>query len=294
MSQGYPFTGIQRDGTIRVAAYQATPKYSLNERIQNILETLKKADSEQIDFLCFPEGFLTGYYAERELAEQTSIEVTSTDFQFFISQTASINATFIIGFNEREGDKIFDSAAIIEGGKLLGIQRKHYLYHNYFTSTDQFSIFHSKGVTFGVVICLDTNYFEPSRLLALQGAKILFTPMCNKVSLDHPFAIRPPYYSQFVARTHENRCWLVGADWVWPNDGSITCPGHSAIYDPDGREIVRSCEGEQHFIIADIPKDRLFHEKGRRVHGSPILAEEMAKLTKKPYLINKVKQLISI
>lgn len=103
--------------------------------------------------------------------------------------------------------------------------------------------------------------------------------MCNKVPLDHPFVHRPPYYSHFVAHSHENRCWLVAADWVWANDGSITCPGHSTIYDPDGREIVRSREGEQHFIVADIPRDRLFHEKGRRMHGSAILAQEIAKLT---------------
>jgi predicted amidohydrolase len=262
---------------IRVAAFQATPKSSLNERIQHILETLEKADSEQIDFLCFPEGFLTGYYAEKELAEQTAIEVGNKDFQDALYQTAPFNLTFIIGFNEREGENIFDSAAVIEKGKLLGVQRKHYLYHDYFTSSDQFSIFRSKGITFGVVICLDTNYFEPSRLLALQGAAILFTPMCNKVPLEHPFAHRPPYYSQFVARTHENRCWLVGADWVWPNDDKVVCPGHSAIYDPDGWEIARSRAGEQHFIVADIPQHRLFYEKGRRVYGSPILIEKVKK-----------------
>jgi predicted amidohydrolase len=263
---------------IRVAAYQTTPTGSIEDRMQHIVEALEKADSEQIDFLCFPEDFLTGYYAEKELAEQSSIEVASPLFLHLLKRTASFNATFIIGLNEREGDKIFDSAAVIEKGKLLGIQRKHYLYHDYFTSADRFSVFQSKKITFGVVICLDTNYFEPSRLLALQGASILFTPMCNKVALDHPFVIRPPYYSQFAARTHENRCWIVGADWVWPKDGKLFCPGHSVIYDPDGREIVRSQEGKQHFIVADIPHNRLFHEKGRRVDGSVILAQEMAKL----------------
>ena len=54
---------------IRVAAYQATPKHLMEERLQQILEVLEKTDDEQIDFLCFPEGFLTGYYAEKELAE---------------------------------------------------------------------------------------------------------------------------------------------------------------------------------------------------------------------------------
>lgn len=260
---------------IRVAAYQATPKDFIQERIKQVLETLEEADRHHFDFLCFPEGFLTGYYAEKELAEQTAIEIGEREFQNFLDLTAPFNVTFILGFNERDGDRIFDSAAVIEKGKLLGIQRKHYLYHPYFSSSDQFSVFRSKGITFGVVICLDTNYFEPARLLALQGATLLFTPMCNKVPLAHPFAHRPPYYSQFVARTHENRCWLVGADWIWPSDGKIVCPGHSAIYDPDGREITRSIEFVQQFITADIAPERLFAEKGRRVHGSPILMSQV-------------------
>lgn len=260
---------------IRVAAYQVIPKNRIEERLEQIIEALEYADRNHLDFLCFPEGFLTGYYAEKELAEQTAIEVESIYFQNFLKRVAHFNVTFIIGFNEREGDNIFDSAAVIEKGKLLGIQRKHYLYHDYFTSDFRFSVFQSKGIVFGVVICLDTNYFEPSRLLALQGATILFTPMCNKVPLDHPYATRPPYYSHFVARTHENRCWLVGADWLWYNDGKTICAGHSAIYDPDGREIIRSRDGEQDFVITEIPQDRLFPEKGRRVHGSAVLASEL-------------------
>jgi predicted amidohydrolase len=266
---------------IRVAAYQATPKHSAGERLQQILETLEKADDEQINFLCFPEGFLTGYYAEKELAEQTSMAVASSDFQNFLKRAAHFKVTFIIGFSERESDKIYDSAAVIEKGKLLGIQRKHYLYHDYFTSDNQFLPFQSKGVTFGVVICLDTNYFEPARILALQGATILFSPLCNKVSSDHAYAKRPPYYSHFIARTHENRCWLISADWIWTNDGTSVCPGHSAIYDPDGREIARSQEGEEQFLIAQIPLNHLFHEKGRRVHGSQKLAQTIEQLTQR-------------
>jgi predicted amidohydrolase len=260
---------------IRVAAYQAMPKYSATERVEQVVEALKKSDEENINFLCFPEGFLTGYYAEQELAKKNSIKLASVDFQDFLNRTASFNVTFIIGFNERENDNVFDSAAVIERGKLIGIQRKHYLYHNYFTSGDRFTVFQSKGISFGIVICLDTNYFEPSRLLALQGATILFSPMCNKVPLDHPFTQRPPHYSQFVARTHENRCWLVGADWIWPSDGKESCPGHSVIYDPDGREIARSRNNEQHFITTDIPDNQLFVEKGRRVHGNPNLMKQI-------------------
>lgn len=264
---------------IKIAAYQYTPANDIQARKAQIQIILEKAASKQIDFLCLPEGSLTGYYAQEELAHKNSLEVEAEDFQEWLEVFKNSTATVVVGFNERDGNQIFDSAAVIENGRLLGIQRKHYLYHNYFTSGTSFSPFRSKNITFGIVICLDTNYFEPARILALQEATILFSPMCNKVSTDHSYAKRPPYYSQFVARAHENRCWLISADWIWANDGTTVSPGHSVIYDPNGREIARSQEGEEQFLITEIPLNHLFHEKGRRVHGSQKLAETIKQLT---------------
>ena len=264
---------------MKVAACQSTPVSEIENRKAQMRSILEKATAEHIDFLCFPEGFLTGYYAQEDLARKNSLEVGGAAFQEWLEVLKNFSPTVIVGFNEREGNHIFDSAAIIENGKLLGVQRKHYNYHNYFTSGTSFSPFSSKGIIFGVVICLDTNYFEPSRILALQGATILFSPMCNRVSLDHPYAKRPPYYSHFVARSYENRCWLITADWICSNDGNSICPGHSVIYDPDGREIARSREGEEQFLIAEIPLDLLFQKKGRRVHGTQKLAREIERLT---------------
>jgi predicted amidohydrolase len=263
---------------IKVAAYQYTPAIDIQDRKAQIQNILKKAASKHIDFLCLPEGSLTGYYAEEDLARKNSLKVKGVDFKEWLEVFRDSTTTVIVGFNERDGHQIFDSAAIIENGKFLGVQRKHYVYHNYFASGASFSSFSSKGITFGVVICLDTNYFEPARILALQGATILFSPMCNTVSSDHAYAKRPPYYSHFVARTHENRCWLISADWIWTNDGTSVCPGHSVIYNPDGHEIARSQEEKEQFLIVELPLNHLFHEKGRRVHGSQKLAQAIEQL----------------
>jgi predicted amidohydrolase len=263
---------------VRVAAFQTTPKENVKARKAQIYEALIKADAFKIDFVCFPEGCLTGYYEDKHTAWKHSIDTNSKDFQNWINELKHFNVTSIIGFVEREGNNLFDSAIIIEQGKLLGIQRKHYLYHDYFTSHEVFSCYTSKGITFGVTICLDANYFEPSRLLALQGASILFCPMCNKVPANHPFTERPSYYSQFIARSHENRCWIIGADWSSSDEEKFICPGHSVIYDPDGLEVARSREGKEELLVIEIPKDRLFHEKGSRVHGSPLLSKKLAGL----------------
>jgi predicted amidohydrolase len=262
---------------IKIAACQLLPAPGAKDRKNQFQHFLKLAERDKIDFLCLPEGFFTGYYADEKLARKHALDVNEEAFAEWVGITVGYSVTVIVGFNELAGIKLFDSAAVIENGSLLGIQRKHYLYHNYFSSGIDFSPFQTKGITFGVLICLDTNYFEPARLLALKRASILFSPMCNKVSINHPYAKRPQYYSHFVARSFENRCWLVTSDWVWPDDGDIVCPGHTVIYNPDGQEVARSEKGEEQVLVYEIPSNLLFSEKGRRIFGSAVLADQIAK-----------------
>lgn len=125
---------------IKIAAYQYTPANDIQARKAQTQNILEKAASKHIDFLCLPEGALTGYYAQEELARKNSLEVERGDFQEWLEVFRNSAATVIVGFNERDGYQIFDSAAIIENGRLLGVQRKHYLYHNYFASGTSFSL----------------------------------------------------------------------------------------------------------------------------------------------------------
>lgn len=263
---------------IKIATCQLLPAPKVKDRKNQFQHFLKLAERDKIDFSCLPEGFFTGYYADEQLARKHALDVNEEAFAEWLEMTVGYSVTVIVGFNELAGVALFDSAAVIENGSLLGIQRKHYLYHNYFSSGVDFSTFQAKGITFGVLICLDTNYFEPARLLALKRASILFSPMCNKVSVNHPYAKRPQYYSHFVARSFENRCWLVTSDWVWPDDGNIVCPGHTVIYNPDGQEVARSEEREEQVLVYEIPSGQLFSEKGRRVFGSAVLADQITKM----------------
>jgi predicted amidohydrolase len=40
-------------------------------------------------------------------------------------------------------------------------------------------VFQVGGLTFGIVICNDSNYGEPARLMAARGATALFVPTNN-------------------------------------------------------------------------------------------------------------------
>ena len=132
---------------IRVAAYQVTPKASFDKRKEQMHDALQKADDERIDFICFPEGFLTGYYAQESLARETSLEINGDIFKGLLHEICRYRVTIIIGFNELAGSCLFDSVATIEKGNLLGIQRKHYLYHDYFTAGASYLCLQSKGLT---------------------------------------------------------------------------------------------------------------------------------------------------
>lgn len=263
---------------IRVAAYQGLPESTIKLRYEQICRILSNADANDVDIICFPEGFLTGYYDDKLITKNNSLHIHDLSFTQFLETISGYRATVIIGFNECEGENLFDSAAVIERGILLGVQRKHYRYHDFCSSGSDFSMFVSKAICFGVVVCLDANYFEPSRLCALQGASILFVPACNKVAPEHSFSQRPLYYSHFVARSHENRCWLVSADWIWQNDGKLICPGHTVVYDADGQEVARSREFVEDMLMIDIPKKILSKNKGVRVYGSKSLWSKIDQL----------------
>lgn len=262
---------------LRVAAYQSQgPVTSIQTQIEVVKGILQRADQQGIDIVCFPECFLTGYYSDRATAERLSFNRQDPYFLEILSELSEFSAVAILGFNERVGELLYNSVTVIEKGTILGIQRKHFLYHDYFTPGIEFTPIPVKGVPVGVLVCLDSNYLEPARILALQGTKLFFVPMCNRVPIAHPFAHRPDYYSHFIARTFENNCWLVTADWVYQNNGETVCPGHSCIYDPNGREVKRSKENNEQLLVADIPDDHFSTPVKRRVTGSEVLNHQLA------------------
>ena len=106
---------------IKAAAYQYTPANDIQARKAQIQNILEKAASKHVDFLCLPEGALTGYYAQEELARKNSLAVEEENFQEWLGVFRNSAPTVIVGFNERDRDQIFDSAAIIENSTLLGI-----------------------------------------------------------------------------------------------------------------------------------------------------------------------------
>ena len=103
----------------------------------------------------------------------------------------------------------------------------------------EFPVFERKGLKFGVVICADGGYIEPSRILALKGAQVIFSPHFNYIGkqglLNHFQKVR----SDHVARAVENHVYFVrGNNVVVGKDAGLSYDGvgygDSYIVDPNG------------------------------------------------------------
>jgi predicted amidohydrolase len=223
-----------------------------------VLDGLKKADADRVDIVCFPECFLTGYPDDAEIARRDAFTIDSPQIMELLDQSAKFEAAFIVGFNELRGSDLYNTAVVVHKGHLLGHYSKCTAYMRFHRQGREFPVFEHKGLKFGVVICSDGGYIEPARLLALQGAKVIFAPHFNYISqqglIGHFMHVRADH----TARAVENMVYFVRGNNV--SAGKEECIngydgvgyGDSYIIDPWGEIMVRSRRHQEDFIFADI------------------------------------------
>ena len=226
--------------------------------LNKVILGLERADADRVDIVSFPECFLTGYPDDGDVARKDAFAIDSTQIMQVLDQTAKFEAAFIVGFNELRGSDLYNTAIVVHKGHVLGHYSKCSAYMKFHRQGREFPVFEHKGIKFGVVICSDGGYIEPSRLLALQGAKVIFAPHSNYIGKDglinHFMHVRADH----TARAVENSVYFVRGNNV--SLGKEECVskydgvgyGDSYILDPWGEMMVRSRRHHEDFIFADI------------------------------------------
>src|SRR5689334_13073478 len=149
--------------------------------LAKVVKGLERADRERVDVVCFPECFLTGYPDAEDRARRTAFAVDGPPMLTLLDRTARFQATYVVGFNELRGADLYNTAAVIHKGHLLGTYSKCSAYQRFHKQGRTFPVFERNGVKFGVIICADGGYIEPARILALKGARIIFAPHFNSI-----------------------------------------------------------------------------------------------------------------
>jgi len=116
------------DGFLRVAA--ATPKIIIANCDYNatqIISLINKAADENVRLLCMPELCITGYTCGDLFLQNELLSDAKKALQRIISETANCNVISVAGLPFEHQGKIFNTAAVFCGGKILGLVPKTYI-----------------------------------------------------------------------------------------------------------------------------------------------------------------------
>jgi len=114
-----------KDGFIKIAC--ATPELKVADCDYNsdkILELIKEAYEKGVKIVCFPELSLTGYTCGDLFLQSALIESVEENLFKIINETAGMEIISIVGLPFSYMTKLYNCAAVIYMGKILGIVPK--------------------------------------------------------------------------------------------------------------------------------------------------------------------------
>lgn len=253
---------------VRIGHYQCLCRQGdFEANLNTVLHGLKLAEEARVQIMTFPESFLTGYFRERADAWQHSFAIDSPQMRQVLERTKRFDLLFMVGFNERRGDQLLNTVAVIDRGQVLGTYSKAFP-GAYFTPGREFPVFEKHGLVFGVVICADGGYIEPARILALKGARVIFAPHFNFVHdpLEHYQTVR----SDHTARAIENGVYFVrGNNCVAERRlPGLAEEGHgygeSCVLNPNGQIVAAAGLYDEYLMIYNLDLNKKYRSGGTR------------------------------
>jgi len=241
---------------MKVAAYQAPLRATSSMDVLYLIsEQVDWCESNGVEILCCPEGVLGGLadYAGRPI--DIAIDVEAGQLHGLLAPLASDEVGTILGFTEIDRlGRLYNSAAVFHKGSVVGVYRKLYpaINRSIYEAGEKLPVFTVGGLTFGIIICNDSNYYEPARIMAAQGATALFVPTNNGLP---PAKAGPELVAQArnvdVARAIENSVSVIRAD-VAGRTESLVSYGSSGIVSPDGVVLQSARQLGPDLIVAEI------------------------------------------
>ncbi|MBS0607151.1 MAG: NAD+ synthase, partial [Verrucomicrobia bacterium] len=150
---------------MRVVVAQLNPIVGdLEGNTQKIIQAIERAREREADIILFPELTLCGYPPEDLLLHPSFIDAQQRYLEMIIRSSARLMVVVgLVRRNTSQGEKpIFNSAAVIQDGVLIGYEDKRLLptydvfdERRYFEPGTQTRLFEWKGKKIGILICED-------------------------------------------------------------------------------------------------------------------------------------------
>lgn len=246
---------------MKVAAYQAPLLASGSmQALERIREQVKSCEAQGVSILCCPEAILGGLADDSDYPFGFAVSANGGRLESLLAPLASDTVTTIVGFTELAGDdQLYNAAALFHRGAIAGIYRKLYpaINRSVYRPGSDVPVFRIEKLTFGIVICNDSNYVEPARLMAIKGATALFVPTNNALSPERAsMELVSEVRRVDTARAVENGLWVIRADVAGRISGAVSY-GSSGIVDPKGAVVEATQQLKEDMIFADLDRQEI-------------------------------------
>lgn len=216
-----------------------------------IAQCAADADKAGISVLCFPECYYQGYTRDKVIAHQRAIELDGPEFTSLLEQLANYKVTIILGLIERAGNELFNTAIVVQNGKLVGKYRKAHPHEGIFEAGTEYPVFDGNGVRFGINICNDANYPETADELLKSKPAVIFYPLNNRLATQTAEKWHDKHIYNLIDRANQTSCWIVSSDIVYEDDEAIGY-GFTAIVNPAGEVVAQADELTEQMITASM------------------------------------------
>jgi predicted amidohydrolase len=231
---------IGKESQVTAACVQMFPEVGAKTRnVARSIELIEQAHARGANLIVLPELCNSGYVFEsREEAFALSEALADGDTIGQWSTLAMrLGVTLVAGYAERDGDALYNSAAVMGPRGVLGGYRKMHLWcdEQFFFEPGNLGmpVFHMPFGRVACAICYDIWFPEVFRMASAKGADILCVPT-NWV----PMPAQPPglpVMANLLAMSgaHSNGLFVAAADRVGIERGQSFL-GRSVIIDSQG------------------------------------------------------------
>jgi NAD+ synthase (glutamine-hydrolysing) len=235
---------------------------------KKILAFARRAADAGARVAVFPELTLTGYPPRDLLEKENFLEGIERHLEQLAAQAADLKLAIICGTvtptGSASGNPIYNTAAVLEGGRVVMRQHKMLLpsydvfdEKRYFEPAPKQSPLTLDGVTTALTVCEDAwndkQYWErrlysrdPVEELAQRGAHILISINASPYHMGK----RAQRHEIFAATAHHFKIPVVYVNLVGGND-QLVFDGSSFAMDATGRVIAAAASFEEDLVLVD-------------------------------------------
>ena len=247
---------------LRIAMAQInTTVGDFDGNLKKILGAIDTARTFKADVVTLPELAVCGYPPEDLLFKPQFIQANLQSLQKIVE--ASHGITVVAGYVDSDGD-IYNAAALISNGKLIGNYHKMYLpnygvfdENRYFRAGGECPVYVINGVGIGINICEDIWYEAgPATVQAYAGAEVIIN-----ISASPYHRGKGESREKMIATRATDNVAIFAYNNLVGGQDELVFDGHSLLIDERGNLITRGKQFEEDFIVADLDIEAVFRAR---------------------------------